>query len=93
MRIKHLIYSTVVTFLTTTTGIGTIAAQTSVTATEDLEFNMKADSREGYIYYITGIDQNFKPITNQEYERMDRQPGIVLYRLAGLKKLNRRPIR
>ena len=50
MRIKHLIYSTVVTFLTTTTGIGTIAAQTSVTATEDLELNMKADSREGYIY-------------------------------------------
>lgn len=86
MRIKHLIYSTVVTFLTTTTGIGTIAAQTSVTATEDLEFNMKADSREGYIDYITGIDQNFKPITNQEYQRMSRQPGIALYRLAGLKK-------
>ncbi|WP_290378720.1 hypothetical protein, partial [Paramuribaculum intestinale] len=47
---------------------------------------MKADSREGYIDYITGIDQNFKPITNQEYERMSRQPGIALYRLAGLKK-------
>ena len=49
MRIKHLIYSTVVSFLTTTTGIGTIAAQTSVTATEDLQFNMKADSREGFV--------------------------------------------
>ena len=85
MRLKDLIYSVVVGFLATTTCVGTIAAQTPITVTEDLEFNMKADSRAGGIYYMTGIDQDFKPITNKTYDLM-KTSRPALYQLAGLKK-------
>ncbi|MDE6524937.1 MAG: hypothetical protein K2L66_05185, partial [Paramuribaculum sp.] len=50
-----------------------------------MEFNMKADSRAGGIYYMTGIDQDFKPITNKTYDLMNTSRP-ALYPLAGLKK-------